>query len=604
MICKAKLNSKINSFKIVLSNESININEQMEKETIYQNQAYEVLLYFQDIIKEIKKINLFINNEAVNYRFKHEFKLVEKGVYRFPYEYIFSTLFGFANISIEVIYEDESIEYFYSEYMSVAIENNNEDALISIQKMIDYIYEKNLNLLYASNIDRVSNILSGTQYSQNRSMDTEIALLNEIITAYNTNLKYFMSDLKYKIVCHNEVDDLKKLRKLDSDTIRFIVTNPQQLIPVNYNTGIKCNYQNYEPIKTLVSKKSNLYDIYENRVILGFLRYLINEVETKIAKITKTLQENKINVHLKYALEKNYISSSEIVYKYSRIVMKQYLKKLNNICDAIHKLYFTYKNIMNCSEVIINSSPRPTNIFISINHYRNIFNEIDKWFRHGNYDMSKNKEVLSFLTADQIYEYYCLLNIIQLLKDMNYIEDVENRKCYFYDVPNDLYRNTNINNTFYFSNNNEKLVLYFQPVIYSYESKTRNDITLFRTDTVNNYFAPDFIIKLDNGDNNVKYVILDSKWSKYETIKNYRFNEAAIKYLFSTKDQRNLYQPVCMWLLQGKDDFHKKNISYYNNSEISRMLNNAFRKSSGIVKLTPNKGTKYIEVILKELLFN
>lgn len=185
---------------------------------------------------------------------------------------------------------------------------------------------------------------------------------------------------------------------------------------------------------------------------------------------------------------------------------------------------------------------------------------------------------------------------------MDFTEDESNRKNYVYDVPNNLYRNTNINNTFYFSNNNKKLVLYFQPVIYSYENKTRNNIALFRTDAINNYFTPDFIIKFSDIDSDAKYIILDSKWSKYETIKNYRFNEAVMKYMHSTKNQVNLYQPIYMWLLQGKDDSHKKNISYYNNSEISKMLNNLLQKSSGILKLTPNTGIKYLEAILKELI--
>ena len=56
-----------------------------------------------------------------------------------------------------------------------------------------------------------------------------------------------------KTVSHNEINDIKKLRKIDANTIKYIVSHPEQLKETNHITGIRYNLQNYEPVKTLIS---------------------------------------------------------------------------------------------------------------------------------------------------------------------------------------------------------------------------------------------------------------------------------------------------------------------------------------------------------------
>lgn len=600
MSCRVILNSKLNTFEVIMHNKIIDINEQISRDLVYQNEAYEISLYLEEE-KEIEKIELVINNESINERFRREFISVKDGEYKFAHEYIFSTLFGFANLSIEVSYIDKTKEIYYSDYISIAVDKANEEELLSIEKMIKYIYDKGENLLYSSNINRVSKVLGGIKCSENRSADTEIRILNEIIVSYNINLRYFMSDLKYNVVRSSQIDDFKKLRKIDSDTIKYISLHTDELIPVNYETGICYESQNYQPMKTVISQNSKCFDIYENRVVLGFLKYLIIEVESKIKNINEILEKNQINISLKTVLEKNYILSSDIVYRYSRAVTVQYLEKMKVIAEKLKNLYFSYRSFMKCKEIIINRPAIPSDIFVTIKHYRNIFQEINKWFKYGNYDISKNAVILSFLTADEIYEYYSLLNMIQLFKDMNFIEDESKRDKYNYETLTNWYKNTKIYNTFYFFNDKKRINMYYQPVIYSYDNNTRNNITLFRTDSKKKYFTPDFLIKVYTN-SSVKYIILDSKWSKYSTIKKYEFKDLMIKYIMSVKDQVSLNTPIYLWLLQGKDDGNNINTFYYNKSNLGKQLECNLKMMDGIVRLTPNSGTKYLETVLKEIL--
>ena len=573
--------------------------QQIIRETIYQNIQYELIIKNNDDTKKIKDIQLFINEECINERFNNNVYL-ENNIYRFPYEYIFSTIFGFVNISIEATLEDDSIEYYTTDYISAAVdENDNKEALLSLKNMVKYIYDNNIELLYASNSNRVSKLLLDTEKSNNRTMETEINLLNEILTCYNDNLKYFMDDLKSKTVSHNEINDIKKLRKIDANTIKYIVSHPEQLKETNHITGIRYNLQNYEPVKTLISNNYNNYNIYENQVVLGFVKYLIDQLIVKIQNLEKILQDHQINFNIRNSLEKGYISSSEIVYKYSRITMVEYSKKLKNIKDGLQYIYYNYKNTMRCEEIPIDVVPKPTDVFMYIKHYRSIFIEISKWFEYGNYNMEKNQQMLSFLTADDIYEYYCLLNIIAALKKFGFKENIALRIPYKYEVNDKRFKNTTICNTFYFSNGEKEVTLYYQPVIYSYNNQKRNRITLFRTDGKQKIFTPDFLIKIKENEK-TKYAILDSKWSKYNTIKNYRYNETAWKYLYLIRDERNFKNVDFMWLLQGRND--KNNITYFNDGKISGEIGGQIKESSGIMKMIPEVGNKYFEKIFKSML--
>ena len=573
--------------------------QQIIRETIYQNIQYELIIKNNDDTKKIKDIQLFINEECINERFNNNVYL-ENNIYRFPYEYIFSTIFGFVNISIEATLEDDSIEYYTTDYISAAVdENDNKEALLSLKNMVKYIYDNNIELLYASNSNRVSKLLLDTEKSNNRTMETEINLLNEILTCYNDNLKYFMDDLKSKTVSHNEINDIKKLRKIDANTIKYIVSHPEQLKETNHITGIRYNLQNYEPVKTLISNNYNNYNIYENQVVLGFVKYLIDQLIVKIQNLEKILQDHQINFNIRNSLEKGYISSSEIVYKYSRITMVEYSKKLKNIKDGLQYIYYNYKNTMRCEEIPIDVVPKPTDVFMYIKHYRSIFIEISKWFEYGNYNMEKNQQMLSFLTADDIYEYYCLLNIIAALKKFGFKENIALRIPYKYEVNDKRFKNTTICNTFYFSNGEKEVTLYYQPVIYSYNNQKRNRITLFRTDGKQKIFTPDFLIKIKENEK-TKYAILDSKWSKYNTIKNYRYNETAWKYLYLIRDERNFKNVDFMWLLQGRND--KNNITYFNDGKISGEIGSQIKESSGIMKMIPEVGNKYFEKIFKSML--
>lgn len=599
MGCLLELLSKDECIKINLSNKEEEINVKLINKLVYQNKIYSLKVE-NDSEKVVEDINIYINNEEISERFRISGNRIYNNSFQFSERNFFSSIFGYAQICIEFIYNSNDEESFFSEYIEVAIDKNNSEAIDSIKEMINYIYNNNYKLLNMSNSNRVSLISTGIKQSDFKEIDTELNLLKEIIVIYNREFRYFKTNLRYKYEHEYKVDDFNKLTKIDTETIKFIVTNPQYLKPVNYKTGITYGGVRYQPVKTLISSKKVNENIYENKVVIGFLKYLLKEINKKIRKIEGMIQQNNFNTNLNEVIDENYILSSDIVNNYSRIIVRKYLEQLQNYEKLLEEIYYKYKKVINCEELEIIKLPRMSEVFRKVEHYRNIYFYIDRWFNYGNYDITQNSIVLSFLTADQVYEYYSLLNIIDVISMIGFVEVTELREEYKYKTYGKFYKNTKFTNTFYFKRNNQVLTLYYQPVIYSYNSSTRNGITLFRVDRTKNYYTPDFLIKVKDADE-VKYGIIDSKWSKQNDIKKYALPKCILSYINNIKDESSLKSVDFMWLLQGRDDNCECKYSY-NCGEISRARGEKFMNSSAVIKLLPSISVMTFAKLLEEFL--
>ncbi|MCX0362528.1 hypothetical protein LI034_16310, partial [Clostridium perfringens] len=140
----------------------------------------------------------------------------------------------------------------HSKYLEVAIRNNISNE--SIRSMIEYIYKNSPKYLTKCK-DSIKDF-SDTFKGERNGLEYEISILEKILSEYEKNIKYFKCDSKYKISSLNIVDDFEKLRHIKSETLQYIVSNPQLLTTVNYNTGISYNGTNLQPIKTLVNKNN------------------------------------------------------------------------------------------------------------------------------------------------------------------------------------------------------------------------------------------------------------------------------------------------------------------------------------------------------------
>ena len=513
-------------------------------EYIYNDYAYSMLVT-DDCNKIVLIDKMFINNEIVE---------DTAFLYGSKPRCIFLDCFG--EIKIEVVI---SGDIYITKNTRVVMKEESINK--NIINMIDYIYDNCDNYLYEEH--KNSKFRVGVMPNKNISIDTKLALLGEIYDIYIKSYNILKYSSQTKLIHTNKIGNFNELQRIQQSTINYIVNHPEELQPVNYNSGISVNKQYYEPQKTLVQSVTYSYDIYENKVIVGFLKTIIKDLE----EIKATVEIHR-NINTSPYRRDGYVDSVYYIFTRNTKMLDDYAITLNEWLEKMQKLFMEYKKILNVSDLNVINPPEYTNIFRRIMPYNIMFEKMLKWFNSGKYDLLKSDLLLSFISMSKIYEYYCLLKIIRSLEKCGY--NLISGTPFKY-TENKYYRNTNYNNTFKFSKDSFNVTVYYQPIIYG-KTKGRerpNNINIFRNTTISikdsnmfelleerkvkqgNYYTPDYLIKISK-DNLSNYYILDAKYSSPDNIKRYQLPYLVFKYLFSISSLSNDNNISGMCIICGK----------------------------------------------------
>ncbi|MEG0772860.1 hypothetical protein [Clostridium sp.] len=559
---------------------------------VYSDMEYDATIIFSEEIEDIK---IYIN-DTLRECFYNNGKIFFQAP-EYLDKRIFLNYFGYVSFTINIKTATTSYE-FYSKYLDVAIRDNISSELI--RKMVSYI--SNNSQKYLFNEDSNVKDFADVKKSENKNTDTEISILESILFEYESNFKYFKSNTKYRIEDDFVVDDFEKVKEVNKQTIQHILSNPQNLVPVNYNTGIVYNKLNLQPKKTLVNKNKISYNIYENKIILGFLKSIYNSLSNKINDI-----ESNIYRQQGYSIRTEYSSSSNEIYKEINKVLEKYKDKLESTRVKIQQLYFMYRQILKCDEVSLNYIPKPSDIFMRVQHYRKIYKVIRDWYEGGNYDLRNEKMILTFSEASEIYEYYTLLRINNYIAKNQYSLK-ESVKFNYKFRKSTKYINTKHENTFTFEKGQTSLKVYYQPVIYNEHVHYDNNIGLFRNNDISfdgergQYYTPDYVIKIsENGFSN--FLILDAKWSSVNSVFDHSIKRIAYNYALSisTINPNDVINKI--WIINGKETQNQQKylFNFYNSRFEER--NNQLTPSIKVFTLNPNIDECIQNEVLKELFY-
>lgn len=447
---------------------------------------------------------------------------------------IFLDCYGFVEISIVIQFADETEARLHSSYLPVLVKKgalNN-----SVKAMADYIYDNQEEMLLNGEW-KLKNI-SGLKESDNKSLESQIILIEEIVSIYESNYGYFKANCRFKIEKVDVVDRLEKLQYITPKTLQYTVRHPEQLRQVSGITGVHISKRTYHPERTMITQNVYSTDIYENRVIVGFLRTMIASVLQLIQRINDLLTK----LPYKDIPASDYVYSPGFIFSGTRKLLVDGIKKLSTSLGKLEQLWGLYNDAMHTAPEQVERMPKPTAIFLSVPQYNKIFIRIHQWFGFGIYDLGKENFMLSFIKVSYLYESYLLVKLINYFKEGG-MELITTKKCP-YPVPDKWkYKNTSFNNTFIFTGSEHKITLFYQPVIFDTDKSYVNGIGLYRNNTISlnndsederrgHYYVPDFLIKIDTG-NSIRYVICDAKFSSLSTVQNYYISNLVYKYLFS-----------------------------------------------------------------------
>lgn len=529
---------------------------------VFSDLEYSMRIQGIEITKD-DSISVLINDEKVKCWITHD------GIINFSDQetkgYVFANRLGYVEISICLQGSDGQVYILHSDYISVLI--HREETLYGISQMIDYVYHNDRSLLLAGGFKSKKPGDVSTDGILN--LDTKVGLIEEVLKTYKELYGYFHVNARTKVQEIESVEDIEHLNSLSHKTLQYIAQHPEYQ---EKGKGIQPNLFNgttMAPNKLLI--KHNIYskDIYENRIVLGFILTMIHEIDSLLSSIKKILS-NKIPYETGMD---DYVHSSFYLFQMTRLGLRINYEKLISLRSEYEEVFSLYKVSFGLKDVKECNNPKPSPLFLSIEQYHRVYKCINRWYEGSVYNLEKENFMLQFMSASALYEVYLLSKMINTIHKMGFSISQTNRYIYGFNQ-RVMYTNTLCNNTFTFINGEQEITLYYQPVIYDGHYQRRNSIELYRNnsrgfenrDETNTrsifYYTPDYIIKYKNA-GKVAYAIVDAKYSKKHTIINHQIIDLVFRYITSISASNQNCSMEGLYIICGKERGSTKPESLY-----------------------------------------
>ena len=530
-----------------------------EQEFVYSDIPY--CAQFRGVDDEIEKLSFFVNYRPIETEIKDD--IIQFTDSQYPDRRMFYHDFGLVQFTVIISFANKPPVTLYSKFVSVLVKNERTN--LSVQRMAEYVYRWRERLLLCGPLE--SEYRQSLKEGAHKELETQVQILQDIVYVYGENLRYFRKNAKFNLHPIGRVDNYEKAKFISSHTLNYTAQHPEHLMRSPASTGIQFGKQNFLPSKTLVEQNSIDYDIYENRVVVGFLKSLyqtvnrlVNDIRTRIEHFPDTKE-----------VDHGYFLSAAFVFAITKRKLEKSLEQLRDLMKNVENLYIQYSKSLPVSELNIFQIPSPSTILTSVRSYRLIYEQIIRWFQFGIYDFSQEDFILPMLQSNKLYEYYVLLKLY------NYIEGkgfhVYDTNDYKYDERYDADRliYTTSENTFLFRNEtmSTDLTLYYEPIIHGGKNKRvgENDVGLFRNlsfsfedkekkkDTITKgfHYNPDYVIKIRKGDH-YYYILLDAKFSDTKSVRKYSVRKLLYEYLISLSTIDSKDKLIGLVIINGKSD--------------------------------------------------
>jgi len=566
----------------------------IEDITLFEDAAYKITLLDDENTGELNNINrieMLVNGEVVGEVSYNEPTSNKSHNIEFEKEHPQPFLLQYDLVSIGIkIYFKNDIDNYYSNYI-LCLSRNEEDRenISSLIKEIENFEDSKINNWLFRKTTRSSLLEGAWKENSHKSVGSYLQMVEEIYQSYKDNLPFFRNMAKHKVSQCEKLQPYDKVRSINSNSFLWIMKNGEKLSQVAQKTAIENNGEYYLPLQIQSTQHHKDYNIYENQIILSFLCSVYQKLRSIDADFEDSLNNNQAildKLRLKIAQWQEDAYSAPII-TIKTIQMENMLimrKKLVALIKLFADIFGQYKQILCCDIVKILSFPKCTKIFQEVRVYNNVFNQIVKWYKFGDFDLAKEKLVFNIKTLDKLFEYYCLHKIINMITFAGFNIKANGASCFEYSSDGKYENETDLANSFAFSKDNIELVLYYQPVIFS--NKFENDISLYRT-TGNSYYSPDFLISINKPGVKQFNAVFDAKFCSKKNIDQYHLDKCKVKYFCELSDKNG--NPVNMlWLLKGRMDKFSNSI-YENRSSMARLYNSAF--TCGIASINTKSDT-------------
>lgn len=432
-----------------------------------------------------------------------------------------------------------------------------------VEDMILYLFEKN-HLIFDSFLSK-SSINSSAVFGGNEYIHSS-KYLNFIEDFYNTFDYLFNS---FKVLPHTIVRKEFSLsnyssKVIDFKSIEWVLQNLDSVsfdrALVNHPDAICINAQ-YGVIDEIGSENIFLeLNNYENQIVLGSFYHLLNELASLKTILNRKITENTPK-------DDNLEASDCVDFRIIKII--PFIRLRNNLFEIekkISKLQFKYLSLFKKVKPML-QFPKLTSVFSKSKHYRRAYEKI-RLLYDLKFDIVGETQLLNIRKLSKLYELFNLTLIVEVLSEKYLANNFFAHPIIDKNSEDLGVSKWSVKRKF----GNYQVSLYYEPIIKRVSDETELIIigsTQLSPNT--SYCCPDFVLELRN-DNNVKYCIMDSKYSPITVINSlYKFN-CVKKYLLDIGISNRPYQKADFLVLLHPDSSDTGQPIYSNREYFPQIL--------------------------------
>jgi len=382
--------------------------------------------------------------------------------------------------------------------------------------------------------------VSGDFHDDQKSTMQKISLLQQIMGYMIKNKGTFIKDHNFD--WKNNVVITENGSPTGPDSVFWMLQSLDRIEPSDkQNANIKIKGRLYKTDQSPREYISENPDVYENRVVYSFLHAAKAFVTGLIRRNSDNLSEDQ-GSYIVTDDNDSYVTFEHALKVYRRSILSHHLSELRLLNKSIDSFVHLYKTKLGI-KLINGLPPRMTPYVLSRPSYRNLFEQVHKWYLAGTPNLTKDHLLMGLRNLSSIYELvslYMLHSTIQkefdiTLKNKTYrhYDDSLPFKGDVQDRPDDLPYNY-----FYYEAGALSIELFFEPRVYIYREGIAQVGDLINVSNKPStkygihHYLPDFIVRFDHDDWAESLVnVLDSKYTDHHNILKYALPDTENKYL-------------------------------------------------------------------------
>lgn len=450
-------------------------------------------------------------------------------------------------LQIEIVLDDGQRIYMHSNYFLCTCSSDNnrnisrileELSALNDSQILDLMFMQNT---YEENFDHSSdNVL--TEHRSYKSLVSYIELIEHIIECYQKQHSIFMNSAKHVLVKGYELQNFESVRSITHKNYQWLMRHPEVLAKIDNATyGIDINGQKYLPSRMQGEVTKKNYDTPENRAVIGFIRTVMSSADKVLSQYCSILDEQQ---HFVGNVPENIEESSQapiMALKGIQIrIFRKHIDTLRGLIASLNRIYLSYAKIFGIRDAVLQKRSLKSKVFREIKPYAAVLSCIRTYLFYGEFNASKDFLLFKVNRLDKLFEYYCLYRLIGMLLQNGFVPSINRMPINYKYRKSTKYISSDdqVANTYYFERGQQRITLYYQPIISS--NRFENDIRAFRTTLSSSnslsqysFFTPDFILKVSSGDNKLwddDYIIFDSKFSDANNVKRHYIEDLKNKY--------------------------------------------------------------------------